>query len=110
RARRARGEERKRVLQRYQAGLALKRDAKRGKEVFEQQCLKCHQLNGHGSAVGPDLAAVQNRPDESLLIDILDPNSTITAGYKTYLVVTRSGKSYTGLLAAETATSITRQL
>jgi putative heme-binding domain-containing protein len=87
--------------------LNLKRDAKRGKEVFEQQCMKCHQLNGRGSAVGPDLAAAQNRPDESLLIDILDPSGTITAGYKTYLIVTRRGKSYTGVLASETATSIT---
>jgi putative heme-binding domain-containing protein len=106
-ARRATSDERASVLQRYQAGLTLKRDTKRGKQVFEQQCMKCHQLNGRGSAVGPDLAAAQNRPDESLLIDILDPSSTISAGYKTYLVVTQNGRSYSGVLAAETATSIT---
>jgi putative heme-binding domain-containing protein len=105
--RRATSDERKRVLERYQAGLTLKRDTKRGKEVFEQYCIKCHQLNGRGSAVGPDLAAAQNRPDESLLIDVLDPSSTITAGYKNYLVVTQNGKSYSGILTAETATSIT---
>jgi putative membrane-bound dehydrogenase-like protein len=99
--------ERKAVLQRYQASLKLKRDPVRGKVVFEQQCLKCHQLGGQGFAVGPDLAAVQNRPDESLLIDILDPSSTITAGYKSYTVLTESGKFYSGTLAAETATSIT---
>jgi putative heme-binding domain-containing protein len=99
--------ERKKVLERYQASLKLKRDTKRGKEVFEQQCMKCHQLNGQGFAVGPDLAALQNRPDESLLIDVLDPSSTITVGYRAYLVITQNGKTYTGTLAAETATSIT---
>jgi putative heme-binding domain-containing protein len=104
---RAASEDRKQVLKRYQASLTLPRDSKRGKVVFEQQCLKCHQLQGKGFAVGPDLAAVQNRPDESLLIDILDPSSTITVGYRTYTVVTQAGKVYTGTLAAETATSVT---
>jgi putative membrane-bound dehydrogenase-like protein len=99
--------DRKPILARYQASLTANRDSRRGKEVFEQQCMKCHQLNGRGFAVGPDLAAVQNRPDESLLIDILDPSSTITAGYRTYLVTARNGRTYTGTLAAETATSIT---
>jgi putative membrane-bound dehydrogenase-like protein len=99
--------DRKPILERYQASLTAKRDRRRGKAVFEQQCLKCHQLKGAGFAVGPDLAAVQNRPDESLLIDILDPSSTIVAGYRTYIVTARNGKTYTGTLAAETATSIT---
>ena len=53
------------------------------------------------------MAAVQNRPDASLLIDILDPSSTITVGYKTYLLVTKNGKVVTGTLAEETATSVT---
>ncbi len=106
-ANRAPRADRKQILERYQASMTGKRDSVRGKEVFEQQCMKCHQLNGRGYMVGPDLAAVQNRPDESLLIDILDPSSTITAGCRTYLVIARNGKTYTGILAAETATSIT---
>jgi putative membrane-bound dehydrogenase-like protein len=106
-ASRATSSDRKQVLDRYRESLTLKRDVRRGEKVFELQCMKCHQLNGRGFAVGPDLAAVQNRPDESLLIDILDPSSTITAGYRAYLVVTQNGKAYTGTLAAETATSIT---
>jgi putative heme-binding domain-containing protein len=103
----ATSEDRKAVLERYQASLKLKPETKRGKEVFELQCLKCHQLNGTGFAVGPDLAAVQNRPDDSLLVDILDPSSTITVGFKTYQVITNNGKVYNGTLAEETATSVT---
>jgi putative membrane-bound dehydrogenase-like protein len=106
-ASRVTSEDRKKVLERYQASLRLKPELKRGKEVFEQQCMKCHQLNGSGFAVGPDLAAIQNRPDESLLIDILDPSSTITVGYKSYQIIATNGKVYTGTLAEETATSVT---
>jgi putative membrane-bound dehydrogenase-like protein len=99
--------DRKRILQKYRTALTLPRDIKKGKAVFEQQCMKCHQLNGRGTAVGPDLAAVENRPDESLLVDVVDPSSTIVAGYRAYTVATSNGKLYTGVLAAETATSIT---
>ncbi|HEV3075637.1 MAG TPA: HEAT repeat domain-containing protein, partial [Thermoanaerobaculia bacterium] len=99
--------DRKRVLEQYQAALALPRDGQKGREVFEKQCSKCHQLNGVGHAVGPDLAAVQNRPDESLLVDMLDPSSTIVAGYRAYTVNTRGGRVFSGVLAAETATSVT---
>jgi putative membrane-bound dehydrogenase-like protein len=100
-------EERQQVLARYRNCLTLKRDVKHGRQVFEQQCLKCHQVNGRGTAVGPDLAAVQDRPDESILVDVLDPSSTIVAGYRAYTVITRDGRVATGVLAAETATSVT---
>jgi putative heme-binding domain-containing protein len=106
-ANRATSEDRKKVLEQYRESLTLKPDARRGKLVFEQQCQKCHQLNGVGFAVGPDLAAIQNRPDEAVLIDILDPSSTITAGYKAFQVITTNGKVYAGTLAEETATSVT---
>jgi putative heme-binding domain-containing protein len=69
--------------------------------------MKCHQLKGQGFPVGPDLAAAQNRPDESLLADILDPSAAITAGFKVYTVATRNGKVYAGVMAAESATSVT---
>ena len=95
------------VLEKYKIALTLPRDSAKGKAVFVKQCLKCHQLNGQGFMIGPDLAAVQNRPDESLLIDILDPSSVISAGFRAYNVSTKNGKIFTGVLAAETATSIT---
>jgi putative membrane-bound dehydrogenase-like protein len=99
--------ERRLVLEQYRSALTLPRDPTRGRAVYEKQCMKCHKLDGRGFAVGPDLAAAQNRPDESLLVDLLDPSSTITAGFRTYTVSTRNGKLYTGVLANETATSIT---
>jgi putative heme-binding domain-containing protein len=57
--------------------------------------------------VGPDLTSANNRPDDAWLDDILRPGDRITVGFHAYAVVTRSGEVFTGVLAAETATSIT---
>ena len=95
------------VLARYQAALQLPRDTGRGKQVYQDQCAKCHQLQGQGYAVGADLATASTRTDETLVSDILDPSSQLTVGYQNYTVVTEDGRIFTGILAAETATSIT---
>jgi putative heme-binding domain-containing protein len=60
-----------------------------------------------GSAVGPDLASLANKSPAYLLTEILDPNRNVDSRYVEYAAVTRSGRTFAGLLAAETATSIT---
>ena len=97
---------REKLLARYQAALAGPRDAKRGKQVFEEQCAKCHKLEGQGYEVGPDLAASNTRTDETLVSDVLDPSTQLTVGYQTYTVVTEDGRIFTGVLSGESATSI----
>ena len=57
--------------------------------------------------VGPSLDAEAGRPAASLLGDILDPGATLAAGYETWLATTRDGTSHIGVLAAESATSVT---
>jgi len=99
--------ERREVLDRYREALAAPRDAQRGLQVFEKQCSKCHQAQGRGYVVGPDLTATTRRSDEMLLSDILDPNNQITVGYNQYTVVTEDGRILSGVMAAETATSVT---
>lgn len=99
--------ERKNLFERYQAALAGPRDASAGKLVFEKNCSKCHQLGTVGFAVGPDLDSVRTRPDESLLLDILDPGGTINPKFVTFTIATGSGRIASGLLISESATSIT---
>ncbi|MFV1968125.1 MAG: PVC-type heme-binding CxxCH protein, partial [Pirellulaceae bacterium] len=99
--------DRQQLLEAYQSALELPRDANRGKEVFTKQCAKCHKLGGEGHEVGPDLLTTKTRADETLLTDVLDPTRQITVGYDQYSVVTTAGRIYTGVLAAETATSVT---
>ncbi len=95
------------VLQQYAQALQLPRDVERGRQVFTKQCSKCHKLGDEGFEVGPDLLAARTRADETLLSDVLDPSSQITVGYSQYNVVTMDGRIYAGVLAAETATSVT---
>ena len=60
-----------------------------------------------GVAVGPALAGEAKQPEETLLISILAPNAQITGGYTTYTLLTTGGQVFTGLLTADTASSVT---
>jgi putative membrane-bound dehydrogenase-like protein len=99
--------ERAAVVERYRVALTLPRDAKRGRELFLKHCASCHQLENQGVAVGPPLTEAHDRPDETLLADILDPSSSIAAGFQTYVISTLDGRVFFGVLAEETATSVT---
>jgi putative membrane-bound dehydrogenase-like protein len=100
-------EERKEVLQRYRQALTRKGDPGRGRDVFRQNCATCHQVAGVGTTVGPDISDTRTKTPEMLLLDILSPNAAIDANYVNYIVTTKSGKEMTGIIAAETASSIT---
>lgn len=100
-------EERKLVLERYQEALTIKGDAAKGRELFRQHCGNCHKIAGVGVQVGPDISDTRTKTPEMLLGDILNPNAAIDANFVNYLVVLKSGKSATGLIAAETASSVT---
>jgi putative heme-binding domain-containing protein len=95
------------VLKKYQAALAMKGDAKRGREVFKHNCATCHKVAGVGIDVGPDIADTRTKTLAALLNDILVPNAAIDNNYINYLVTTKDGRVLTGMLAAETATSVT---
>ena len=95
------------VVERYQEALALQRDPMRGARIFKEQCSKCHRLGDQGFAVGPDLSGAAGRPDATLLADLLDPSRSIKPGYLVHTAVTVDGKAFAGLLAEESATSIT---
>ena len=57
-------------------------DPAAGKAVFEGkgQCLSCHQVNGQGQPVGPDLSSVGSGSAQSLEAEILNPNQQAAAG------------------------------
>ncbi|HMF19081.1 MAG TPA: c-type cytochrome, partial [Gemmataceae bacterium] len=99
--------DRKLVIARYQEALKLKGDAKAGREIFKKNCATCHRVAGIGVDVGPDIADTRTKTLGGLLVDILDPNQAIDNNAISYLVTTKSGKSLTGLIAAENASSVT---
>jgi putative heme-binding domain-containing protein len=69
--------------------------------------MACHQLGSRGYAVGPNLALVRNRTDAAMLEAILDPNREVKPSYVNYIVLDDSGRTVTGMIVADTATSIT---
>ena len=86
--------------------LTARRDVANGERLFRQSCAACHQVQGIGQNVGPDLTAEKNRSEETFVKDILAPSSTITAGYVTTIVESKKGLSYAGLLVGETPGSL----
>lgn len=95
------------VIAKYQKALELKGDAAKGKRLFKESCSSCHKLEGVGEAVGPDLAAIKQRGIESVLTNILDPNREVLPQYYTYLLTTDDDVTITGMIAAETANTVT---
>jgi putative heme-binding domain-containing protein len=95
------------VVAKFTPALALDGDRIRGAALFEKHCLACHNVQGRGHRVGPDLSGVSARPAEALLIDLLDPNRQVTPNFVTYTAITQQGQVLSGLIASETASGVT---
>lgn len=75
--------------------------AERGRAVFEKSCAVCHQLDGKGAVVGPQLDGVGNRGLERLIEDVLDPSRNVDPAFRPNLVTLKDDTSITGLLRRE---------
>ncbi|WP_417849190.1 neutral/alkaline non-lysosomal ceramidase N-terminal domain-containing protein [Thalassoglobus sp.] len=100
-------EDRRQVVQDHQNVLSLKGSASRGKEIFKKQCSTCHKLDNVGFDIGPNLRSLTDMKPSSLLTSILDPSAAVDGKFVTYVAATDDGRVYTGIMAAETANSIT---
>jgi len=102
---------RKEAVERYRAAASLDGTRERGREVFSRACASCHQYRGSGGAAfGPDLGEVRNRLPSALVTDILDPNHSVADGYELWIVELTDGTTISGVLGAETPTSLTFRL
>ena len=99
--------DRRQVIAEYQKSLSLASDAKRGREVFAKNCTACHRIADLGVSVAPDIGDSRTMTPAQILVDILDPNRKIDSNYFSYTAITKEGKVYTGILATETASSVT---
>lgn len=99
--------DRQHLLDEYRGAAPATGNADRGLQVFGKRCAVCHRVGEAGHAVGPDLAALTDRTTEALLVAILDPNRAIEAKYLNYAAATADGLTYSGLISAETGTSVT---
>lgn len=101
---------REETIRRYVArARESKGDLAKGAAVFASVCSACHKFGdmAAGRLIGPDLAAVKDRSAEYLITHILDPNRAVEDRYMLYTAATQDGRALAGMLASETANSLT---
>jgi putative membrane-bound dehydrogenase-like protein len=87
--------------------LAMKGDARRGRDIFFQssaaQCKNCHRVQDRGAAIGPDLSQIGKKYERATLLEtILNPSKAIAPEYVGYLLETQQGQVYVGFLVEKT--------
>ncbi|MDB6028395.1 MAG: putative rane-bound dehydrogenase [Verrucomicrobiales bacterium] len=82
-------------------------DAKRGRDLFVKNCAVCHELFGEGEKVGPELTHGNRADKDFLLTSIVDPSAVIRKEFLNYNVEMKDGRSLSGLIAEQSANSVT---
>ena len=83
-------------------------DIDHGKVVFtgKGECLKCHELNGKGGTIGPDLSNIGAQVTLKRLRESLSVDGPIPAGYQPIKVVTLQGQMIEGIAKNQDGFSI----
>jgi putative heme-binding domain-containing protein len=68
-----------------------------GRLVFEKNCMMCHQIDGRGAVVGPQLAGLSKRGVDRLVEDVLDPNRNVDPAFRYSTLILKDGRLITGL-------------
>lgn len=98
--------DRQKVIEDYKEVVAKTGNAGNGKKVFVAQCAKCHKHTGEGAQIGPDLTGFAVHPKEEILIHVLDPSRSVEGTFKVYTARLEDGRTITGLLSAQTKTTV----
>ncbi len=77
----------------------------RGKELFQQQCGKCHRLFGAGETLGPELTGAQRDNLNYWLQNIVAPSAEVNTEYRLSLVQLNDGRSLSGVVTQRTPAS-----
>lgn len=89
------------VVDRRNAFAEAKSDVSLGARLYEQNCAVCHQLQGQGGLVGPQLTGIGNRGVERLCEDILDPNQNVDHAFRQSVITLKNGDVLAGLFRRE---------
>src|SRR5690625_2544281 len=69
---------------------------------FATSCATCHQFDGFGGAIGPNLSSVgHNLSTQGLLEDIITPSAVISSQYNSSVVELENGDTVTGPVVEE---------
>lgn len=95
------------VYEDYKSILTMTPNPIAGREVFKNNCARCHRFGEDGYNVGPDLTGIRSQPRESILLHIIKPNSEVLAGFENFVVETSDLETYSGIIAAENESTVT---
>jgi putative heme-binding domain-containing protein len=77
-------------------------DARRGADIFrrpELACTACHQVNGEGGTLGPDLSAIGRvAPPDFIVESVLWPKRSVKEGYMLTRIVAKDGRQVQGTM------------
>lgn len=87
-------------------------NADRGRAIFfggsASSCRRCHQVDGIGGNVGPQLSGIAAHKDRRYLLEsVVAPNAVIAKGYDTVVVLTTEGVVLSGIVREETDSALT---
>ena len=72
-----------------------------GQQLYVKNCVVCHQIDGQGGLVGPQLDGIGGRGVERLCEDVLDPNRSVDHAFRTTLLVLKDDDVISGLFRRE---------
>lgn len=98
--------DRQKVIEHLSMATKRKGNVNAGRKIFQAHCAKCHTHQGEGNKIGPDLTGMAVHSKEHLLVEILDPSRSVEGNYRQYVVATKSGRVLSGLLVAESKTTV----
>ena len=90
------------LIEQRRAGYApAKASPVEGAALFTKNCAVCHQIDGRGGIVGPQLDGLGTRGLERLCEDILDPNRSVDRAFRSTLLTLKDGDIVSGLFRRE---------
>jgi putative membrane-bound dehydrogenase-like protein len=78
-----------------------------GELIYQRTCYACHIMHGKGGVIGPDLTGSNRTNTAYLLSNILDPNGDVQDDYKTVVITTNDGRTYSGTIISENDRNVT---
>jgi putative heme-binding domain-containing protein len=84
------------------------RDFQNGKKMYAAaRCVVCHRFAGEGGSTGPDLTQAAGRfATKDLIEAIIEPSKVISDQYKTMIVTTDDGDSFSGRIVSDTESTL----
>jgi putative heme-binding domain-containing protein len=106
--------EKAKLMAKYKAELKpdvlKKANLANGRALYAKSCANCHRLFGEGGDIGPDLTGSQRTNLVYVLENVLDPSAIVPKEYQVTVVVTKAGRTLSGLVKNESDQALTLQL